>query len=260
MPYRVTPASVKGKMNILLYGRQGVGKTILAATAQDHEDMKDVLFLNTDRGLVSIASRNDIDADDIESTEQLEQIFWKIINKDPEYTKYRTVVIDSINELQEINLLERVQESITKKGAQGKRSVDERYQEDYGKSTAMLHRIFRMFRDAPVNVILIGLSKEIHSPNDVDKKLGPIEILPALTPKLGNALMGAVDFVWFLTAKEDAKTSGVTRYLLTRDSGVYRAKTRGIKFAEALGLYVTNPNLSELYNLYVETEEKQNAK
>lgn len=257
-PYRVTSNTVKGKMNMLIYGKQGVGKTVFAASAQDHPEMKDVLFLNFDKGLVSVASRGDIDAEDIIDTAHLEEVFWKIVNKHEDYIKYRTIVLDSINEIQEMNLTEKVVENIKKKNMQGKRSVDERYQEDYGKSTAQLHRIFRMFRDAPVNVILIGLSREVYPPGDDEKKIIQ-EIRPALTPKLGNALMGAVDFVWYLDSSEDAKTGEVTRHLLTRDHGVYRAKTRGMEFAKELGLVVTNPTMSELYNTYLKAEEAPNV-
>ena len=46
MPYKVTPEKVVGRMKILVYGPQGVGKTYLAATVQDHPAMRDVLSVS----------------------------------------------------------------------------------------------------------------------------------------------------------------------------------------------------------------------
>jgi len=55
MPYKVTPEKVAGRMKILVYGPQGAGKTYLAATAQDHPAMRDVLFLSIEGGLMTVA-------------------------------------------------------------------------------------------------------------------------------------------------------------------------------------------------------------
>lgn len=256
-PYKVTAESLKGSMNILVYGKSGVGKTVFAATAQDHEEMAPVLFLSNESGLRSIAARGDIDAEDIKSTEHLEEIFWKIINKEDGYADYKTVVIDSVTELQEMNLTEKVEDSIRKntKYQNGKRTVDERFQEDYGKSTVQLKRLFRMFRDANINVIMVALPKSTY-PLGATEHTNPTEVQPSLTNKLANSLMGFVDFVWYLDAAED-KEGNTTRHLLTRDYGPYRAKTRGMKFAEAIGQVVDNPTMDKLYQLYLDTEETE---
>ena len=114
MPYKVTPEKVVGRMKILVYGPQGAGKTYLAATAQDHPAMRDVLFLSIEGGLMTVAHRGDIMAEDIASTKALEDIFWKIANKDPEYARFKTLVIDSGTELQTMNLEEVVRHAIEK--------------------------------------------------------------------------------------------------------------------------------------------------
>src|SRR5690606_26256786 len=114
MPKRLTVQDVARNMKILVYGPQGAGKTTLAATAQDHPDMRDVLFLDCEGGLMSVASRGDIYYERVYSTDQLEQIFWKIANGDPEYRQFRTFVIDSVTELQAVNIEEVTAESIEK--------------------------------------------------------------------------------------------------------------------------------------------------
>lgn len=248
-PYKVNVAAVADRMNILIYGNPGAGKTHFIGTAQDHPDLSPVLVLNIEGGLITLASRNDIDAEDIHSIAELEEIFWKIANKDPEYKKYKTIAIDSVTELQSLCLLELVNSNIKKKGLQKTRTQDDVYLEDYGKSTNMLKRIFRMFRDCPINVIMTALPKTEQAPNGVGTSI----VMPSLTSKLGESLMGYVDFVWY-AFKEDDKEQGTIHKILTQDHAGYRAKTRGVKFAPALGLVYDNPNFPDLYELFLKSE------
>jgi hypothetical protein len=266
--YIVTPQTAASNMNILIYGSQGVGKTVFAASAHDSKQMKGVLFLNAEGGLISVASRGDIRAVDLTSIEQnennptgfsLEEMFWKLANNDPAYKDIRTVVIDSVTELQTMNLEELVEAAIKKNPGKYKdRSRDEIYQEDYGKSTTMLKRLFRWFRDLDRNVIWTALPKFVYPKGADLQNAEPLAVLPSLTAKLGDSLMGYVDFVWYMyqseETDEDTKEDLVVRHLLTQSRGAYRAKTRGMKFADAIGARVDNPNMAELYDLFMKSE------
>ncbi len=252
MTYTVNAQTLLNKgLNLLIYGLQGSGKTYLAGTAQDHPAMKRTLFLNIEGGLITVGSRGDILAEDIRSVEDLEKCFWRLHRKeqDKEWKDVRTVVIDSLTELQGINL-----EEIAKK----RNRVDDLQLQDYKVSTMHLKRILRWYRDLPVNLVLTALVHKQY-PAGTDGIVGdPVEIRPALTQKLSDAIMGFCDAVWYLhTAEEktaDGKDTRVARYMLTRDRGPYRAKTRGVRFAEALGGRVKDPTLPALYDLFVETE------
>src|SRR5690606_5953137 len=114
MPKKLTVQDVARNMKICIYGPQGAGKTTFAAMAQDHPDMKDVLFLDCEGGLMSVVSRGDIHYERIRNTGQLEEIFWKVANGDPEYQRFKTFVIDSVTELQAVNLEEVVSEAVEK--------------------------------------------------------------------------------------------------------------------------------------------------
>lgn len=266
MPKLLTVRDVVNNMKILLYGPQGVGKTSLAATAQDHPDMKDVLFLDCEGGLLSVVSRGDIYYERIRTTEQLEEIFWKVANGDPEYRQFRTYVIDSATELQAVNIEEVTAESIEKerkKKREVTRTVDEPYLDDYGKSTNELRRLFRWFKNLPINIIITALPKYVYPPRkkgqrDDEEDRQPIEVKPDLTDKLANAVMGMVDFVWYMYAddiKDDkGNTIGKGRFLLTENWGPFRAKTRGHRFAQALGPVVKDPYLPDLFELLLKTE------
>lgn len=271
-PYLITNKSVAGSMNILLYGDPGVGKTVLIGTAQDSKEMAGVLVANVEGGLISLASRGDIQAvnivtichdkeytyDEDNAETSLEQLFWDLANKDKKYKGIKTLGIDSVTELQTLNLEEIVDTSM--KGNASRKDRDKLWIEDYGKSTVQLKRLFRMYRDLPLNVIWTALPKYKFEKGATENS-APQSCSPSLTDKLAGSLMGYVDFVWYMYAteetNEETKEDYIERHLLTQAQGGFQAKTRGMKFSEAIGKCVDNPNLAELYEQFQRAEEKK---
>lgn len=252
--YLITPQMFMSKMNILIYGDPGSGKTHLAGTAQDVPEMADVHVFNIDGGIMTLASRGDIHATDIHSVNELEEELFKISNGDPKYANTKTVVIDNITELQTLAL-----ESITTAEYANRRkknkdyTIDEVYLEDYGVAGKRLARILRGFRDLPIHVVYIAHRKDKmrQGTNTLE------ESKPNLTDKLGTAIMGYMDFVWYLyTADEitgDEETgyqSETHRYLLTQPMNNFAAKTRGADFAARIGAVIKDPNMVDIMSEY----------
>lgn len=252
--YLITPDIFTDKMNILIYGDPGAGKTHLAGTAQDVPSMADVHVFNIDGGIMTLASRGDIHATNIRSVDDLEQELYKIINKDPKYAKTKTVVIDNVTELLTLAL-----ESITIREYANRvkknktYSIDEVYLEDYGVSGKKLARILRGFRDLPIHVIYIAHRK--------DKMRAGTNVLeeskPNLTDKLCTAVMGYMDFVWYLYTADETVGDEQTgfqmethRYLLTQPMNNFAAKTRGSEFAKRIGTIIRDPNMVDIMREY----------
>jgi hypothetical protein len=242
-PYTVE--KTKPFIKALIYAKPGIGKTYLAASAMDDPDLSDVLFINVEGGLLTIADkqpkavnigRNDDGTPNGKIVDDLEKVIWDLVGKKPGYENIKTVVLDSASELQTIDLEDVVL-------SDGKHDIDTRTQQDYGKDTARLKRIFRMLKDLRVNVIFTAIVKTTTAA-DSDRI---VEMSPALTAKVAEALMGYVDFVWYMY-KDDAGN----RYLLTEEKGPIRAKTRNKKFYDAIGQKVTNPHLPTLYKTLCE--------
>lgn len=252
--YLITPQMFMSKMNILIYGDPGSGKTHLAGTAQDVPEMADVHVFNIDGGIMTLASRGDIHATDIHSVNELEEELFKISNGDPKYANTKTVVIDNITELQTLAL-----ESITTAEYANRRkknkdyTIDEVYLEDYGVAGKRLARILRGFRDLPIHVIYIAHRKDKmrQGTNTLE------ESKPNLTDKLGTAVMGYMDFVWYLytadeiTGNEETGYQSEThRYLLTQPMNNFAAKTRGSDFAARIGAVIKDPNMVDIMSEY----------
>jgi hypothetical protein len=257
-PYIVT--AEHPTFNVMLVGDSGMGKTTMAASAQDHPEMADVLFGNVESGMLSIAHREDIHAVDIKSTPDVAKLVWSIANQ--EFPSVKTVVIDSVSEWQTINLAENVKEAILagrNKAGGRDRTEDDAWQEDYLRCTKQIGRLVGYLRDLPVNVILTAHAKFVYPKNVPGAELGGVEpdrIVPALSQALMKTVMKSMDFVWTLDVDPETQK----RFLVTVPKGPYLCKTRGEPFLEAIGDVVENPSLPELYDTFVRTMHKKTSK
>lgn len=268
MPYKVS--DVKPYINLCIYAEPGIGKTTFAVSGEKHPKMQHTLVLNVEGGLLSVAGVEGVEVEDVRSVDELEEYFWKIVNKEDGYGHFQTVVIDSATEVQTLDLEHAAREGWErdqkkKEKDRKRKSVDNLWQEDYGENTTKLKRVFRWFRDAPFNTIYTALIKREFEklPKGSDRTPELLSVRPAFTEKLGISVEGYCDFVWYMYLDDVAvgeaeegeePTTEKKRFILTQPEGVYRAKTRGARFAEALGKVVENPDLAEIYDLLLKSE------
>lgn len=254
----VAHENIKPLLKLIVYGAPGVGKTTLAATAAEHKELRNVLFLSIEGGMLSVPASPYIikeeirNGGDYSAFEHIESYFWALAQRD--YSTYpwmkdiRTVVIDSGSELLTL-ALESIAAQDLARGGSKRKSIDETWISDYGDATKALKRLYRYFRDLPYNFVLTALSKNIYPKGTDNSNLEPIAVTPNFTEKLGESVMGYMDHVWYMFRDE----AGVPA-ILTREYKSYRGKTRGKFFNPALGLNVSNPNLAEIYEILIKSE------
>jgi AAA domain-containing protein len=243
------------------FGEPASGKTTWACTAQDHPAMSPVLVLDSDDGLLSVAARGDIEAEECKTIEQYETILGKIATGDPTFKEFKTIITDSGSDLLVKALREEGAKNYAKSQTteRAKRdSKDELHMRDYGTVTNRMKRLFDIARGLPAHVIITSLAAT-HYPvigknQDGTDKLGPDpdSVHPAFTAKLGIGIRGLMDFVWYFYRTNDE--AGTKFHILTQERGPFKAKTRGTNFPSALGEHVVGKSLPEVYDLLLASE------
>lgn len=272
--FSVTTGVSKGDSFIkaLLYGSYGAGKTILASTAVDVPEMRDVIFLNMEAGTKSIMTSgavkapHEIDFITITMYDQFPAVieFLKkhcrardnndaimLAHVASEFgikpsRRYRTIIIDSISELDSMNFRRLIADK-PEDLMQANPSDDLRG--DYGRNRQIMHKAFRELRNLPMNVLMIA-------PDDLDKDdtTKKITISPKLTGKLSKEIQGYMDVVGYLHKFERKSASGdkteeVRRlFLQASATGKYDAKCR---LAPSTLTHIDNPDMAALWGALV---------
>lgn len=237
-------------MKVLIFANFGVGKTRFGGTAMNHPEMRDVLFVTVEDGTLTVKHTGAKRTPSITSIREMEEVFWSLANKKPGFETIKTVVIDSGTDLVQLCVEEVVRDNC--KANKGK-DPDRVTIRDWGDVNFILTKLFRMFRDLPMNVIMTALVREQYDTDDPETKLrrGPVMCGPDFPPKLMMRTMAFFDHVWSLHRKSDG-----TRVLMTQPKHPWVGKTRGERFAEALGPTVENPELPQLFELLKKTTQQ----
>ncbi len=231
---------------IMIYGGSGDGKTHLSGSAQDVADMADVLVANIDKGVATLLSRGDIQTTDIAGTNNLEELLWMMVRKDPAVARIRTLVLDGGSELQKMDLAQIAEAEAKDKD---KRDRDANELRDYMKNKNRMLRVFRMARDIPDITLIVTAWAMKKYPND-NKNAQPSAIQPDMSDAVRNTMIGYMDDVWYIT--HDAASG--KRYLYTSSVGPVFAKTRDSAVAAQLQTdgkpYLVDPTFTDIYKAY----------
>jgi AAA domain len=255
---RSKPVSeVKRKMDTALYGRSGTGKTTLASTYP-----KPILYLNiVDNGEESISDVEDIDVVDINTSEDLlEQILW--LHKKAAKGKliYKTVVLDTMTQLQGILVRELVEKLGLK--LKGKKAGDfgTLTRQHWGQIAGDLIKVIMDIRALEdVNAVFIAQERVFNAGDEEDDgadQLAP-EVGTKLMPSVNKDLCASVNivgntFIRIKVTKEKDKKKLKTikkiekQYCLRLGPNeVYTTKIRKPKGIEAPD-YIVDPTFRKL--------------
>lgn len=218
-------------LNVLLFGREGSGKTTIAATLANLGEGK-VLVINAEGGLKKTALKQrgiDVsriylwpnDGQPITHGGLIEVYNQLKADLDTDPNSWAGVIIDSATELVPALIDQVAKDRMEKSARKGViiEGIDEFFTDrsDYGTMSKMFRDILRKFRDLPTHFVVTALERR-----DVDDDTGKVQYGPAVTPGVQADLLGYVDLVLACFSADDTKPYRA----LTRSAGKYRGKDR----------------------------------
>lgn len=218
-------------LNVLLFGREGSGKTTCAATLANLGYGK-VLVINAEGGLKKTALKNrgiDVsriylwpnDGQPITHGGLVEVYNQLKADLDADPKSWAGVIIDSATELVPVLIDQVAKDRMEKSARKGVviEGIDEFFTDrsDYGTMSKMFRDILRKFRDLPTHFVITALERR-----DVDDDTGKVQYGPAVTPGVQADLLGYVDLVLACFSADENHPYRA----LTRSAGKYRGKDR----------------------------------
>lgn len=222
------PRPMGDKFSMVLYAGKGAGKTSLAATCALVEELSPVLFIATEDGS-SVLDRDyrddpNLDIVNLEDWTTAAKLIEAVATQE---TKYKTVVVDTISELQEIN--------------KSHLSKDHPMQiQDWGTLADNTITVVKLLhRSTFVNVIFTTHLEKVK-----DEDSGKVLTSPFFIGKksLQEALK-PIDIVAYLGVAQDKATKETFRVLQTNPDGKFDASDRSGK----LDAYIPNPTFAEIH-------------
>lgn len=179
-------APVDHNIKALIYGPSKSGKTTFGGTAPSS------IFASAEGGLLSIVEKNPHFVE-IKSFKDLSDLYKFLLH---EKHDYKTVIIDSITEINDIIKMEI--ERRTGKSMQV---------QDWGELAKKILDLLRKFRDLPMHVIFLALEKYITDEDKIRK------VVPMLDGKAATGIAAFMDIVGYINIENDG-----TRWIETNSN------------------------------------------
>lgn len=273
-PFKISPIRRTDRyIKQLIYGKHGVGKTTLAATAVDVDIMADVLLIDCESGDLTIQDSNRIrqkerimsvkvgdfmtvgriyefvsshchfrDVQTPEATAKIKEIqSWLTGVPETEIDhvfRFRTVIIDSLSEAEQYNMTSLM--GYTETELMGGASEDEIEVMGWGefrKNKLMIEHLVRKFRNLPIHLVCV--CAEGYLEDEIKRKA----YRPALTGQLSRTIQGPFDVVGHLTIGDKDQQGNQPRLFRVKPEKGVDAKCR---FSSFQGDGFSDPTMAKI--------------
>lgn len=237
-------------LNILIYGDSGVGKTVLAGSADQVPSMRPVLVVDMEAGTESLRyTYPEVDIVRPTNWAQMNEVYEALWSGNH---GYKTVVLDSLTEIQKFNMYSILQRLVREVDPERDPDVPGMY--EWGKNTEQIRKFVRAFRDLEIHTIFTALMK-----TDKDPRSGTLIKKPSLSGKLADEVAAFLDIVGHMYVKLVPREDGGTeeskeakRLLLCQAIEGTIAKDR----TASLPLVMEEPSMKKLFDCMYTSKEK----
>lgn len=223
--------------NFLIYGDSGTGKTTLAGSADEVPEMRPVLFIDIEGGTESLRhSYPQVETVRVITWKDMQRVYEALYEGDH---GYRTVVLDSLTEIQKFDMYNIMQDVAQKRPDL---DPDVPSMREWGKNLEHIRKMVRGFRDLEMHTIFTALVKE-----DKNQRTGIITMKPSLSGKMADEVAAFLDVVGYYYVKQigDGSEAEFKRLLLTQKTDAQVAKDRSGK----LPMVVESPTMKQIHQI-----------
>jgi phage nucleotide-binding protein len=241
----VKASELSNKINMLIYGEPGVGKTRIIGSCDALPEMRKVCILDIDGGALTVRDTfPNVDVIRITSYKELQGVYDDL--KAGGHS-YQTIGIDTITEVQKYNMTDVMRNLVAKDPNRNEYVPDRR---EWGISSEMVRRMIHAFKDLPYNTIFTA-----HVKDDEDQSTGVTIKRPDLPGKLARQIPGWFDLVVYMYEREvnvrdrEGAVVGkeVKRVWLTKNGGRTIVKDRTDKLPRN---YIIEPNKPTMVDVH----------
>jgi len=221
------------QVNMLIYGESGTGKTTLAGSSDSVPEMRKVLVIDIEGGVLSLKNRYpDVETIRVKTWESMQEVYNQLSVGDHEFN---TIVIDSLSEAQKMSM-DRIMRKLVEQYPEREETVPQI--REWNINIEQTRKFVRLFRDLPVTTIFTALSREDRNP-----MRGTIRRKPFLSGKVSDEVAGFLDIVVYLYTKEVDEQ--LARVLLCGSTEDTVAKDR----TDKLPFTIENPTMPMIWDL-----------
>lgn len=180
------------RINMLIYGESGIGKTRLAGSADAVPQLRRILLIDVEGGTLTLRDTfPDVETVRVKSWQDMQRVYEALFDGKHDFT---TLVVDSLTEVQKMSM-----DGIMRKLVEEyeERSAEVPGLREWNINLEQTRKFVRAFRDLPMNTIFTALLK-----TDKNPRTGAIKRKPSLSGKLADEISGFLDIVVYLYAKE----------------------------------------------------------
>jgi hypothetical protein len=211
-------------VKFLVYGEAGSGKTVFAST------WNRPIFLDIDKGLASVTKK--VHKVEINSIDDIEDAVRYLRGANH---PFRTVVVDSINELQYIQMRNIIEKYPTIRRAYS----DLPSLSDYGKLIDTFEKIVRQIKSLQMNVVFIAnVAPQIYETDTIQIQL--------VGKQMPRTMTRMVDVVGYLYRVEGGDTDAGKTRVMVFDAANYTSKDR----SGVLPTTMENPTYGKLHEYW----------
>lgn len=233
---------------VLVYGRNGKGKTRFAASS----GLKTLIIDVNEEGTKSIRSYPNVDVRPIKTWEEFVWAYWYLRAGNHDY---QCVVIDTLTQVQIICMKQILNEAEDRDPNRPPNTPERR---QWLATTETMRPFIYNFRNLPMHVVFV-CQERVDSNEDEEGEV-TTRYVPALSPGLRGDAMSAVDFMGRIYRRPVRKGKGKkeTRTweprMLVGDHDDYETKDR----SGSLGYIVANPTMEKFINAtqYIPEEDE----